>query len=411
MGRKKTSQRLQQIDRRGGREAAPPPPGFRPSMQDDAAITWAAFIAGSILVFLIFAALAVFSGIRSVEADIEERSEQALEAAGFPEITAEADGYDVSLKGQYVEGQDIESASLAVAQLEGVSAVDASGVWEVEAKELQEVEVIGEPIAFSWTGDSITVTGDVSTEDQRAFVEESLAALIDDRKKNRFETVDAGGVAVREGLTSENEWLGKVVGLIGVLANHLDEGSVTANSAGEVVTTAGKAETRQDKRDLTDASEELVLALGSVGFDVTDGVLGPPKPPAPTKREVEELDRTLAELIEGKVVEFEFNSDELTEVGKALLNEIVLALREFPNVPVEIGGHADAQGSAKRNMELSRRRADAVVVYLVSLGEDADRFVAVGYGDTVPIADNATAEGRAKNRRIEFNAIDETEEG
>ncbi|MEN8233863.1 MAG: OmpA family protein [Actinomycetota bacterium] len=409
MRRKKTSQRLQQIDRRSGREPASPPPGFRPSMEDDAAVSWPAFIAGTILIFVVFIALAVFSGVRSVEADIEERSEQALEAAGFPEITADAAGYDVALKGQYVEGQDIESAALAVAQLEGVSAVDASGVWEVEAKELLEVEVVGDPIAFAWTGDTVTVAGNVSTEEQRSFLEQGLLALTDSKKSARFEAVDATGVEVLEGLEDENEWIGKVVGLVGVLANHLDEGSITVNPTGEVVTTVGEAETRQEKRDITDASEELITALGLAGFDVTDGVLDPPKPPPATKQEVEELERTLSELIEGKVVEFEFNSDELTDVGKALLNEIIIALREFPNVPVEIGGHADAQGSAKRNLELSRRRAEAVVVYFVSLGEDPARFVAIGYGDTLPIADNSTEEGRAKNRRIEFVAIDESE--
>jgi OOP family OmpA-OmpF porin len=411
MGRKKTSQRLQQIDRRGGRGAAPPPPSLHPSPGDDAAISWSAFIAGSLLVFLIFGALAVFSGIRAVEGDIEARSEATLLAAGFRDITADAAGFDVALKGEYVEGQDVEAATVAVAGLAGVQTVDTSGLWAVEQQEASEVVVVGDPLEFDWGGDTITVAGDVSSEEQRVFIDASLTDLSDDGGAARFSTVDVAALNVREGLPSENEWVGKVIGLVDVLSQHLAEGAVMVNGSGEVVTTAGKTETRQEKRDLTDATEELVVALGAAGFDVTDGVLGPPKPPTPTKAEIEELDRSLAELIEGKVVEFEFNSDALTDIGKALLDEIVIALREFPNVPVEISGHADAQGSAERNLDLSRRRADAVVAYLVSLGEDPDRFVAVGYGDTMPIADNSTAEGRAKNRRIEFHAIDETEEG
>ncbi|MGB5532015.1 MAG: OmpA family protein, partial [Acidimicrobiia bacterium] len=197
------------------------------------------------------------------------------------------------------------------------------------------------------------------------------------------------------------------VALVGALAAGLDEGSVTVNPAGDVVTTAGEAETRQLKRDLSDATEGLIVALGADGFDVTDGVLGPPKPPAPTKAEVEELDRTLAELIAGKVVEFEFASDQLTPIGTALLDELLVPLVEFSAVPVEIAGHADAQGSPERNLELSRRRAQAVLDYFVSRGEDPERFVAVGYGDTRPIADNSTEEGRQKNRRIEFIALEE----
>jgi OOP family OmpA-OmpF porin len=82
-------------------------------------------------------------------------------------------------------------------------------------------------------------------------------------------------------------------------------------------------------------------------------------------------------------------------------------LVEFSAVPVEIAGHADSQGSPERNLELSRRRAQAVLDYFVSRGEDPERFVAVGYGDTRPIADNSTEEGRQKNRRIEFIALEE----
>jgi len=73
---------------------------------------------------------------------------------------------------------------------------------------------------------------------------------------------------------------------------------------------------------------------------------------------------------------------------------------------VEIAGHADTDGNADRNLDLSQRRADAVVAYFVSRGESPDRFIAVGYGDTRPIADNSTAAGRQKNRRIEFIALE-----
>ena len=81
------------------------------------------------------------------------------------------------------------------------------------------------------------------------------------------------------------------------------------------------------------------------------------------------------------------------------------ALRQVPDVPVEIAGHADAQGSEERNLDLSERRALAVFDYLVSQGEDPGRFEVVGYGETRPIADNSTPEGRQKNRRIEFIAL------
>lgn len=373
----------------------------------DQAASRAAFVAGMVLLFLMLTSLAVFAGTRSIEADLEARSEQALRVAGFQEIKADANGFAVTLKGQYREGQDIDAGFQAVASLTGVSTVDSAGVWEIEAPTAVDVDVVGAPVSFSWSKDVVTVTGAVSTEDQVAFVADSLVAVaVGEDGENRFATVDTAGVEIVEGLASEDEWIGTSVALVGALASMLDEGSVIVNPNGEVVTTSGKTETRQEKRDLVVATDGLIVALAADGFDFTDGVLGPPKPPAPTKQEVEELDRTLSELIEGKVVEFEFASDQLTEDGTGLLDELLVALVEFPAVSVEIAGHADTDGSADRNLDLSQRRADAVVAYFVSRGESPERFVAIGYGDTRPIADNSTESGRQKNRRIEFIALE-----
>lgn len=403
----KASKRLQQLDRKAATKSQPMSSRFNPPGEIDPAASWAAFVAGMVLLFLMLTTLAVFVGTQSIESDLEARSEQALRVAGFLEINADANGFAVALKGQYREGQDIETGVQAVAGLAGVSAVDAAGVWEIEAPDAVDVEIVGSPVAFTWNGDTVTVVGSVSTEEQLLFVEESLAAVsIGEENDIRFAAVDTGGVEIVEGLATEDEWIGTSIALVGALASMLNEGAVTVNPNGEVVTTSGKTETRQAKRDLVVATDGLVVALAADGFDFTDGVLGPPKPPAPTRAEVEELDRTLSELIEGKVVEFEFASDRLTDEGAELLDELLVALVEFPAVSVEVAGHADTDGSADRNLDLSQRRADAVVVYFVSRGESPDRFIAVGYGDTRPIADNSTEEGRQKNRRIEFIALE-----
>lgn len=405
----KTSKRLKQLDRKSSTSSGPRTSRFTPPTEIDQAASWAAFVAAAVLSVILLTALAVFLGSRSIESDLEARSEQALRVAGFQEIVADADGFDVALKGQYREGQDIQDGVQAVAALSGVNSVDVVGVWEIETPDAVVVDVTGEPVAFTWTGDTIAVAGSISTEEQKAFLTDSLTALSTGTEADdelRFATVDSTAVEVLEGLEPEDEWIGTAIALVGALAKGLEEGTVIVNPSGEVVTTAGETETRQAKRDLTAATEDLVLAFADDGFDVTDGVLGPPKPPAPTRQEVEELDRTLTELIEGKVVEFEFASDQLTPAGTALLDELLVALNEFPAVSVEIDGHADPQGSPERNLELSLRRAEAVVAYFVSQGEDPERFIAVGYGDTRPIADNSTEAGRQKNRRIEFIALE-----
>jgi OOP family OmpA-OmpF porin len=74
---------------------------------------------------------------------------------------------------------------------------------------------------------------------------------------------------------------------------------------------------------------------------------------------------------------------------------------------VRIAGHTDGNGAADANLDLSQRRAQAAFDYLVGRGASSERFEVIGYGETQPIADNNTAEGRAKNRRIEFIALEE----
>jgi outer membrane protein OmpA-like peptidoglycan-associated protein len=103
-----------------------------------------------------------------------------------------------------------------------------------------------------------------------------------------------------------------------------------------------------------------------------------------------------------KNVFFETGSFELKKSSKVELDKLLGFMKVNPKVAVEIGGHTDNVGSAELNKELSKNRADAVRDYLVNNGASAGRIIAVGYGDSKPLADNETEEGRAKNRRTEF---------
>lgn len=101
-------------------------------------------------------------------------------------------------------------------------------------------------------------------------------------------------------------------------------------------------------------------------------------------------------------VNFEFNSAKITSDSYPILFDAVKTLLRNPNVNVEIQGFTDNIGSEQYNVKLSQRRADAVRTYLISKGVSANRLKAVGYGESNPVADNKTADGRAMNRRIEF---------
>lgn len=84
------------------------------------------------------------------------------------------------------------------------------------------------------------------------------------------------------------------------------------------------------------------------------------------------------------------------------LNDVSATLIEYPSTAVDIIGHASSDGPDDYNQELSERRAGAVQSYLVSQGMRPVRLASYGMGETQPIADNSTAEGRAKNRRVEI---------
>lgn len=100
---------------------------------------------------------------------------------------------------------------------------------------------------------------------------------------------------------------------------------------------------------------------------------------------------------------FETGKAEVRPESAPTLKEIGTALQQHPELRVQIGGHTDNVGQAPANLRLSQARADAVRAALVSdYGIDAARIETRGFGDTRPVADNRTPEGRANNRRVEF---------
>ena len=116
-----------------------------------------------------------------------------------------------------------------------------------------------------------------------------------------------------------------------------------------------------------------------------------------TKEKIEILDKVF----------FETNKATIKPVSYAILNEVALVLVRNPNLRrVRVEGHTDDQGKDAYNLQLSQRRVDSVLAYLVNQGVGADRLEARGFGETQPIADNKTAQGRAENRRVEFRIME-----
>lgn len=104
-------------------------------------------------------------------------------------------------------------------------------------------------------------------------------------------------------------------------------------------------------------------------------------------------------------VAFESERSDLLPSSLPILDRAVQALRDAATAQLEIAGYTDNSGDVQRNLELSQKRADAVKAYLVGKGIAATRLTSRGYGQDNPIADNATPEGREKNRRVEFHFV------
>lgn len=102
---------------------------------------------------------------------------------------------------------------------------------------------------------------------------------------------------------------------------------------------------------------------------------------------------------------FDVDKYELKPESLLELDKLVHLLKKFPFMKIEIGGHTDNTGDKAKNKTLSLNRAKAVKEYLVSKGIDPTRLTAMGYGDTLPVADNNTVEGRAQNRRTVFKVL------
>lgn len=152
--------------------------------------------------------------------------------------------------------------------------------------------------------------------------------------------------------------------------------------------------------------------LGAVAGGIIGGIIGykyaqepapastatpappPPPPPAPPPPAKERI------VLRG--IHFDFNKSNIRADAAPILDEAADILSKHPDVTVNVDGYCDAIGSYAYNLRLSQRRSDAVAAYLEGKGIAASRLITHGYGKTHFVATNATAEGRAENRRVEL---------
>lgn len=117
----------------------------------------------------------------------------------------------------------------------------------------------------------------------------------------------------------------------------------------------------------------------------------------------QETREILAVALEG--IQFQSAKDVLKDESYAILDRVVALMKKHPEYNMTIEGHTDSSGDDAMNLDLSKRRAKRAMDYLISKGIEKERLTYEGYGESRPVADNGSAEGRAQNRRVEFKIV------
>ena len=148
------------------------------------------------------------------------------------------------------------------------------------------------------------------------------------------------------------------------------------------------------------------IAGGAIGYQMDKQIKELKESTAGSGIDITETDNGQAILVNlPDGVTFDVDSSTLKPQFRITLDEIGTSLNQYPNSLVDVYGHTDSTGSDQYNQALSERRASTVANYIVMRGASATRIRSQGFGETMPIADNETIEGRSRNRRVEIKIV------
>jgi len=323
--------------------------------------------------------------IGTIETDLTTRTAGVLAEANLGWAEIGASGRDISIDGTAPNQLALDTALGLARDVPGVRRVQAlASVGPADAG--AEYQLIG-----SVAGSSLRLVGMVPNEASRDAV--VVAA------KNRFsdgEVIDE--LRVVPGAPAS--WA-RVAAFLVERAGDLDEGQFLLS--GNQLRLTGRV---PDAATRDRVAEALSTQIPD-GFETTIelSIPGDAGIDAAGASAEDACQKELDWLMRSNQIEFRTGSAVLRDESSGLLNTLIDVVAQCPEADVEIAGHTDATGDASANLNLSLERADAVVEYLAAGGISAERMVARGYGAERPIADNATAAGRARNRRIEFTIV------
>ena len=183
-------------------------------------------------------------------------------------------------------------------------------------------------------------------------------------------------------------WTSNLPQILPILGHMMERGSIIID--GRTIVLSGQVDNDRTKASIL----REIIPLAQTGLELEDHILSAPAP-APT------LQKKLNEILSHASIEFDSNTTTITPRSRATLDQLITQLRPTPRIAMEISGHTDKYGEPGYNLQLSRRRAEAVRQYFISHGL-TNQFTAVGYGASRPLSVAQTRAGFQHNRRIEL---------
>ena len=236
----------------------------------------------------------------------------------------------------------------------------------------------------------LVLRGSLPNERSKATILEQAHAL---SAKTRMRVIDQFTVDKQ---VKSAVWVDTVPQLLPILGLMVERGSIIVDGRSLVVN--GQVAGHREKAEILQAVTPAIRA----GLRIEDRVVV--KPTASSSSAVvplSALQLLLNQVLEKSPIEFEPKSTTMTTKGQMALDQIIALLRKAPDTPIEIAGHTDIGGEAEYNVQLSRRRAEAVKQYLVSHGL-TNQFTPIGYGSTRPLSHGKQQSGLRQNERIEL---------
>ncbi len=335
-----------------------------------------------LLALALLAWLCLGRHVPAIEKDLVSRTADGLNAAGLNWSRVSISGRDISLTGTAPSAELKERAGDVASSIYGVRAVNNRITVE------QEIAVPPSPyeMSFLLEDGEVVISGMVPDEDVRqAVIKEAVKRLGEDRVRDRLQ-VNSGAPA---------GWRSAALDI----ADSLDRFSrMSATMVETEIRVSGVVDSDDIRRELERSLSAALPREYSHRFEIVS-----PAEPRSLPDAAVNCQRRFDELLAARSIHFDTSSAHISRGSFALLDELALAASECPEARIRIEGHTDSRGGEGFNKRLSQARAESVVRYLIEKGVAASRLTAVGYGESRPVADNATAAGQARNRRIEFN--------